>query len=268
MAGPLDKPDTTRLPLRTADGSLTLHSTRYNQSYHSIHGAITESQHVFLDGAGVTEHLTTGKPLQILEIGLGLGMNALLTAQAAQQFGTNVDYLGIEFDFQTSELIKQVLAPFDTNEVERFCSIVDQCQQLPECGTNGDPDPIPARKPARSPTTYNAPVFGPLNEHFTLHVLPTDLIAALSPQAAPQLANTMRFDAIYLDAFSPDANPECWTPKILHELSKTLIPGGIIATYCAKGSVRRALEAAGLTVTRRPGPPGKRECLAAVARPQ
>jgi len=89
-------------PVKTADGSLTLHSERYNQTYHSVHGAVTESQHVFLEGAGVIERLSTGnngKHLRILEVGLGLGINALLTANAAQQFGTHVDYVGIEFDF-------------------------------------------------------------------------------------------------------------------------------------------------------------------------
>jgi len=85
-------------------------------------------------------------------------------------------------------------------------------------------------------------------------------------QALQQLTTinpNARFDAIFLDAFSPDVNAECWTTETLNTLSKLLREGGVLATYCAKGSVRRALQAAGLRVERRDGPPGKRECLAA-----
>ena len=70
--------------------------------------------------------------------------------------------------------------------------------------------------------------------------------------------------AIYLDGFSPTRNPEVWTPEFVGRLAKTLAPGGVLATYSAAGHVRRALEAAGLRVERRPGAPGKRECLRAM----
>lgn len=240
-------------PIITADGSLTLHSERYDQTYHSVHGAVTESNHVFLEGAGVIERLATGNGgnrLRILEVGLGLGVNALLTAQAAQRFGTHVDYFGVEFDFQSGDVIQPVLAQFDPLAVKLFCSMVDQCRKMPtttEWPIRIKPEPIS------------------LNHYFHLQIMPTDLNSALSLTDTPEVPNTMEFDAIYLDAFSPDTNPECWTPEILDKLSNTLVPGGKLATYCAKGSVRRALQNVGLTVTRRPGPPGKRECLAASA---
>ena len=71
------------------------------------------------------------------------------------------------------------------------------------------------------------------------------------------------FEAVYLDAFSPPVNPECWTPAFLAALHATLRPGGTLVSYCVRGEVRRALEAAGFAVERLPGPPGKRHTLRA-----
>ena len=82
--------------------------------------------------------------------------------------------------------------------------------------------------------------------------------------AAQRNLGEERATAIYLDGFSPTRNPEVWTPEFVGRLAKTLAPGGVLATYSAAGHVRRALEAAGLRVERRPGAPGKRECLRAM----
>ncbi len=231
--------------LETADGSYTLHSERYQQTYHSVHGARTESEHVFLEGSGVLAKLQdplASQPIRILEVGLGLGVNALVTAEAAARFGTSVDYVGIEHDFQSSELIGKVLRPFDKDASIRFCNAVSQLDNQ---------------------TLVSEPTS--LNDFFSLQIIPTDLNTALGSDAIHAVTQPRGFDAIYLDAFSPDANPECWTFDVLKNLSHTLVLGGNLATYCAKGSVRRALEATGLQVTRRPGPPGKRECLVARA---
>ena len=226
---------------------------------------------MFLEGAGVLERLSSGNDgqrLRILEIGLGLGVNALLTAKAAQRFGTHVDYYGVEFDFQPSDVIRPVLESFKSDEVERYCSAVEQyCSFTPSKSNKLDKKErvADAEIVAVNETGADRSNQVCLNDHFNLHIIPTDLNSALESYAPSRQSNTVEFDAIYLDAFSPDTNPECWTPEILLKLSLTLSPGGKLATYCAKGSVRRALQNAGLTVTRLPGPPGKRECLSASA---
>jgi len=71
------------------------------------------------------------------------------------------------------------------------------------------------------------------------------------------------FDAVYLDAFSPDNNPECWTSEFLSTIRGVMNTNARLSTYCAKGSVRRALLAADFSVTKMPGPPGKREMMVA-----
>ncbi len=71
-------------------------------------------------------------------------------------------------------------------------------------------------------------------------------------------------DLIYFDAFAPDKQPEMWNPDIFNRLFQHTEKGGILTTYCAKGSVRRMMKEAGYSVERIPGPPGKREMLRAI----
>lgn len=190
-------------------------------------------------------------PVRILEVGLGLGVNALLTAQQAAHYGVPVEYVGIEHDFQSVEVIRKVLAPFPDELVLAFCNAVEELK-----AEKSITDEKMTANVLTTPTR--------LNSQFQLQIIPTDITVALETLLHN---NTERidtsFDAVYLDAFSPDSNPECWTADILAKLGKTLAPNGRLTTYCAKGSVRRAMQAAGFKVTRRPGPPGKRECLMA-----
>jgi tRNA U34 5-methylaminomethyl-2-thiouridine-forming methyltransferase MnmC len=70
---------------------------------------------------------------------------------------------------------------------------------------------------------------------------------------------TNTFDLIYFDAFAPDVQPELWTEDVFTKLAATLVSGGMLVTYCAKGEVKRCMKKAGLLIERLPGPPGKRE---------
>ena len=95
----------------------------------------------------------------------------------------------------------------------------------------------------------------PLTPYFTLHKVQTDFTTYDFPDA---------YDVIYFDAFAPEKQPEMWTQELFARLYHSLRPGGILTTYCAKGAVRRTLQAVGFTVERLPGPPeGKREILRA-----
>jgi len=71
-------------------------------------------------------------------------------------------------------------------------------------------------------------------------------------------------DLIYFDAFGPRVQPELWTEAIFKKMYDALKKGGVLVTYSAKGSVRRAMISVGFTVEKIPGPPGKREMLRAV----
>lgn len=75
---------------------------------------------------------------------------------------------------------------------------------------------------------------------------------------------TRKFDVVYFDAFAPDTQPELWTAAVFSQLRNAIKPGGILVTYSAKGSVKRALRETGFDVHRLPGALGKRHMLRAI----
>ena len=77
----------------TSDGSSTIHLPEWDEHYHSKHGAIVEAEYVFIKNGLLAENK---KQFSILEVGFGTGLNALLTAQKAQQKKISINYHGIE----------------------------------------------------------------------------------------------------------------------------------------------------------------------------
>ena len=221
--------------IKTGDGSLTLHSERYGETYHSINGATTESRHVFLDASGVTQRLKRQQATRVLEIGFGLGLNFLLTADLALQHGSPLDYHAVEHD-------PAVLQAITSLQYEQHLKNPD----LLECLVAGLDD-------ARHQQDIHISM-GP-GVSLTLHH--ADAVRDELPPGS--------FNALYLDAFSPDTNPECWTEAFFIKLHSPIATGGVLTTYSAKGSVRRALIAVGFAVKKLAGPPGKREMLHAIA---
>ena len=81
----------------TEDGSHSISVPELNESYHSIHGALTESRHVFIKN-GLRHLMSVKNPqsISILEIGLGTGLNALLTLIENHKFNRQIAYTAIE----------------------------------------------------------------------------------------------------------------------------------------------------------------------------
>ena len=98
----------------------------------------------------------------------------------------------------------------------------------------------------------------PITPHFTLRKVQKDF------NKLETETEGWKADVIYFDAFAPEKQPEMWSQELFNRLYVLLNNGGILTTYCAKGVVRRMLQAAGFIVERLPGPPGgKREILRA-----
>ena len=218
----------------TGDGSPTLFSEAYGQTFHSHHGALTECRHVFLAGSGIQERLKAGHPTRVLEVGLGTGMNFLLTAEAASASQTPLTYVAFEQTLLPAEALEAVYTALPLSP-ERANAFLTWRRSLEDT-------------PAGLLRWQN-------NDTLALEILLGDATASRHPIAP--------VDAVYLDAFSPDANPELWTPAFLSRLFDVLKPGGRLTTYSAKGTVRRTLAACGFSVERLPGPPGKRHMVAA-----
>lgn len=219
----------------TADGSVTIAIPELNVTYHSKHGAIQESMHVFIE-AGLRPLLHRQETIAIFEMGFGTGLNALLTLIEATKHQQKINYYTVEAFPVENKIIAQL----------------NYCEQLQQ------PELKPLFEQLHT-APWNQPI--QLNPWFTIQKNHTTLfnLSTIQPVNPLQPVNL-----IYYDAFAPGAQPELWTAETFTQLFNMLTAGGILVTYCSKGDVRRAMKAAGFTVEKIPGPPGKREMVRAM----
>jgi tRNA U34 5-methylaminomethyl-2-thiouridine-forming methyltransferase MnmC len=214
----------------TKDGSHTIAIPEINVTYHSHHGAIQESQHVFIEaGLNFWLNATQKKDISIFEMGLGTGLNALLSLIEAGKNNLSIHYTTVE------------LFPLQPGEI----NLLNYCEQLQRKDLQSLFEQLHGAE-------WEKDI--PVTPYFTIRKIKTDL-ANLSIDQSVNL--------IYYDAFAPAAQPELWTRDIFQKLFSLLEPGGVLVTYCSKGDVRRAMQAAGFTIEKIPGPPGKREMVRA-----
>ncbi|MGB1205987.1 MAG: tRNA (5-methylaminomethyl-2-thiouridine)(34)-methyltransferase MnmD [Chitinophagales bacterium] len=211
----------------TADGSHSIFVPAFNENYHSVHGAIQESQHVFIDAA-LKEKSKENKDIYIFEMGFGTGLNAFMTylEQKKQDNKIHIHYHTIEA-FPIS-----LAAAFQLNYVEKL-------------EANSEKTAFEALHQANwSETTNISPYFHLTKYHNKIEEI--------------DLPNN-HFDIIYFDAFAPSSQAELWTVEIFIQMYNCLKINGILTTYCAKGVVKRTMKSVGFKLEALPGPIGKRE---------
>ena len=218
-----------RTIITTSDGSKTIQIEGWNEQYHSIHGALQEAKHVYINAGLKTflERQTKQNPLTLLEIGFGTGLNALLTALESLNISQEIYYHGIEaYPVAADELQALEYDLLIGSDPSIF-------RQIHSCSWEETQKILP---------------------HFSI----VKRRAFFS-----EIAEANAFDLIYFDAFGPRVQPHLWIESIFKKMYEALRPNGLLVTYCAKGSVRRCMQAAGFKVERLTGPPGKREMLRA-----
>ena len=210
--------------LITSDGSTTIHLPDWNEQYHSKNGSINETYHVFIE-SGLKQ--VSADKVSILEIGFGTGLNAFITYLEAKK---QIDYVGVEAYPVTPEEIEKM----------NFIAVLNAKEE-------------------------NA-VFNKMHavSWEEKHRIKNDFSLTKRKQFFEDIADEDAFHLIYFDAFGARVQPQLWTEEIFAKMFASLKENGILVTYSAKGSVRRAMQAVGFTVERLPGPPGKREMLRAV----
>jgi len=214
---------------KTEDGSDSLYNPILGDVYHSKHGAVNESNHVFIKSG--LEYLSDRfKTIKILEVGFGTGLNALLTLDYCYSNNINVQYYTLE-PFPIKSKI------FEKLNHHEFCKIPDS-QLL-------------FNKLHNSP--WEEEVW--LNDRFQFY---KSIKGIEEEQFSPQ-----RFNLIYFDAFAMDIQPGLWSKEVFEKIYQSMEAKGVLVTYAAKGQVRRNLQGAGFFVERIPGPKGKREMLRA-----
>lgn len=213
---------------KTADGAHTLYLSDLDETYHSIHGAVNEAKHVFLN-AGLL-YLKTDK-IKILEIGFGTGLNAFLTYLVTLKKPIIVEYDTIE----PFPLDKSIFSKLN------YTSILDEVS--------------------------NAHIFNSLHKfEFDKKNKVTEAFSfrKIAKKIEEVSLSENFYDLIYFDAFGPRVQPNMWTVLIFEKMYKCLKNNGVLVTYCAKGEVKRTLKKIGFKVETLPGPPGKREMTRAI----
>ncbi len=277
--------------IETSDGSHSLFVRSLNETYHSRHGAMQESQWVFikhglpwprlrsatgarpplreipeLSSRGTVPERSRGTVPErsrghILEVGFGTGLNALLAMRWAEEHRVHVHFTTLETNVLPMEVAEQLnYCETDISEKPEFERSREQL--------SSQQSPVPER----SSTALTNRRGQNMRERFLLmHSCPWNEDIAITPhftlhkalREVQAEASESQFDVIFFDAFGPPTQPEMWTPAIFQRMFNALKPGGILVTYCAKGQVRRDMQSVGFSVERLPGPPGKREMLRA-----
>lgn len=212
--------------IKTGDGSHTIFVPEIEEHYHSVHGAIQESGHIFINNG---LRFCTADPVSILEIGFGTGLNVLLTALSANESGKRVFYTSVE------------KYPLD-------CNTIRSLNYIEMTGNKG----------RELFSRIHSPVWGDDEEiypGFILRKLKEDLT---------KVSLSGLYNLVYFDAFSPEKQPGMWTRKIFSMISDLTARDGILVTYCVKGEVKRILKSVGFSISVLPGPPGKRHILRAI----
>ncbi len=211
----------------TDDGSHTMFSHAANESYHSSFGAIQESAHIFIAAGIDAININENDDINILEVGTGTGLNALLTYLWAAKHNHNVSYTGFEPNLITQKDVSLINYPELLHVSKKIFVAIHNTNQKPVS----------------------------LSEYYTVLVKNEKIEnATLKPS---------HYNVIFFDAFSPGAQPELWTADIFLKLYNALKKGGVLTTYSSKGTVKRALKQVGFSIEKIPGPPGKREFLRA-----
>ena len=213
--------------IKTSDGSTTIHIPEWNEQYHSIHGAIQEANHVYINNG---LKYKSSNEIAVLEIGFGTGLNSFMTFLATQNKELLIEYVGVEaYPILEEELLKlNYVAELGATQFAKIFESFHSCSWEEK---------------------------HQITSHFTL---------LKRKQFFHEIEDENKFDVIYFDAFGARVQPELWTEEIFLKMFLALKLEGVLVTYAAKGSVRRAMQSVGFNVERLPGPPGKREMLRAV----
>lgn len=207
------------------DGSSSLYLPGLDETYHNRRGALTESEFIFIEKGLKNKALESSgsAPIRVLEVGMGTGLNVLLTQRFADS---------------TSKLVEMVtLEPYPLTPSEWEALNYGELLNMRE------------EFNALHEASWEKAI--ELSPFFTITKLKTRLETLDGYQNA--------FDVIYMDAFAPSRQSEIWSKDNLTILFNSLRDGGILVTYCAQGQFKRDLKEVGFMTEHPSGPLGKKE---------
>lgn len=228
-----------RIIVETEDGSKTIHIEDLNETYHSIHGAVQEAFHVFINN-GLYFFYNIKKPIKILEIGLGTGLNSFISLLESEKNQLKINYVGVE------------KYPISAQEFENINYFDDVFKFYPEFENRRSEFYEYYQKMFTSEWENEEEI----SPYFTLKKLEKDFF-----ELRDYTVN--EFDLVYFDAFGSQVQPDLWEEELLTIVANLTKDSSVITTYAAKGTFKRGMKANGFRIEKRPGPPGKREMMVA-----
>jgi len=215
--------------IQTSDGSSTILVEEWGESFHSVHGAIQEAQHVYIENGLRFAFQGKKETLEILEIGFGTGLNCFMSFMEAQKNNQKINYTAIEgFPLLKDEWSLLNYPSFFENKHQNIFNIMHDSPWERTCE---------------------------IQNNFTLTKL---------EQMFENLDLEKRFDLVYFDAFGFQYQPHLWSENVFTRVKNAMNPNGVLVTYACKGEVNRLLKKLGFIIQKLEGPPGKREMIRAV----
>jgi len=215
--------------VQTEDGSSTLFNPEVGEHYHSTHGALQESTHVFLkSGLDFFLNKQPQQTISILEVGFGTGLNYLISADYCFQNNITLNYTGIERYPLSKEILIQI-----GNIKHVSTTIGNELVADYEAAMNSQID------------TKSGKLF-------------------IDVCNVTDYKSNNKVDIIYFDAFAAAHQPEMWSEETLTHVCTSLKTGGVFVTYAITGKLKRTMKSLGFSIEKAPGAPGKREMLRAI----
>jgi tRNA 5-methylaminomethyl-2-thiouridine biosynthesis bifunctional protein len=225
-------------------------SLEFNDVYFSVHGAVEESSHVFIQGNHLVDDWTSKKQpsFSIVELGFGSGLNFLNTASHWQttfenrSYPSHIHYIAIE------------KRPIKREDLERIFKFWPQFKAISSQLFKDYPSLSYGRHQLH---------FIKQNISLTLMFMPVDDALNDLLEESQSQQNKVAIDHWYLDGFAPNNNSEMWSQDNAHKIAALSSIGSRLATYSVAGVVKAPLKAAGFKLIKRKGFAKKREMLTA-----
>ena len=215
----------------TSDGSKTLYINDLNENYHSHHGALQEAKHVFINNG---YNLIYDYEINILELGLGTGLNVLVTIDEFMK--TDKNHIIHYFTIEKYPVNEQEVKELDYASIFEKPEMVEINQRIHSCSWNETIEIVP---------------------NFFLTKYHCDFFE-LDRIEIPKI------NLVYFDCFGARVQPDLWEEPLFKMVANKMKVGGLLTTYSSKGSVRRILKELNFNVEKKAGPPGKREMINAI----
>lgn len=216
--------------ITSEDGSHTIELIGQNEQYHSTHGAVQESNHVYIKH-GLEKVAQKSDNISVLEIGMGTGLNVLLTWVYAKENELKVDYHAIE----AFPIEEEIWTQLNYSKLQKDSSCEEVFSRIHQSEWN---------QAFKLDQNFN---FKKSKESIIDNYLPIE-----------------KYDVVYFDAFNPDLEPNLWSTEVFEKIYNSMKGNSVLSTYSTKGIVKRALKSCGFNIEKKPGPPGKREILNAI----